>query len=266
MVGPVDLGGAQQRLLPERIPMRFFGAALVGHVLAWLGLAMIAHDLAQFAGGPGPVLAAVHVLTLGVLLPTAMGASLQMLPVALGRPAPGARVCDAVFWVTLAGAVVLIWGFATISRSAIHAGAVVVAGGIAAYAVTVGRVVGRAREPRALVLHAWAALAALATAAALALTLSFDGFAGLADHGAVAAAHLVLAAFGFMGMLALGFGHVLIPMFVIAEAPGAWATDLSFAAVVIAVVAGVTGLLLGMRWLIATAVVAGLAGCGVHIC
>ena len=265
MLGPVDLGGARQRLLPDRIPMRFFGAAVVGHVFAWLGLAITAHDLADFVGGPGPVLAAVHVLTLGVLVPTAMGASLQMLPVALGRPAPPARVCDAVFWLTLAGAVALICGFATLSRPAVQAGAVVIAGGIAIYAVTLGRVVGQAREPRPMVLHVWAALAALTTAAALALTLSFDVSAVLADHARVAAAHLVLAAFGFMGMLALGFSHVLIPMFAIAEAPGGWTVDLSFAAVVTAMAAGFLGLLLGIRWLLAAAIVAGLAGCGLHI-
>jgi hypothetical protein len=117
-----------------------------------------------------------------------------------------------------------------------------------------------------VVLHVWAALAALAAAAALALTLSFDyGSAVLADHARVAAAHLVLAAFGFMGMLALGFGHVLIPMFAIAEAPGGWAVELSFAAAVTAVVAAVLGLLIGIRWLIAAAAVAGLAGCGLHV-
>jgi hypothetical protein len=266
MQGPVDLGGARQRLLAERIPMEFFGAAVVGHVLAWLGLAVTAEDLADFAGGPGPVLAAVHVLTLGVLVPTAMGASLQMLPVILGRPSPAARVCDAVFWLTLAGAPALIYGFATVWRPAIVAGAVVTAVAIAAYAMTVGRVVGGAREPRPVVLHVWAALAAIVTAAALALALGFDyGSALLADRGRVAAAHLVLAAFGFMGMLALGLSHVLIPMFVIAEAPGGRGVDLSFAAVVTALIVAVLGLLIGVRWLIAAALVAGLAGCGVHI-
>lgn len=266
MFGPVNLGGAQQLLLPERVPMQFFGAAVVGHVLAWLGLAITADDLADFVGGPGPVLAAVHVLTLGVLVPTAMGASLQMLPVALGRPAPAARICDAVFWLTLPGGLALISGFATASRPAIIAGAVVTAGGIAAYAVTLGRVVRGAREPRPLVLHVWAALAALTTAAALALTLSFDYASPvLADHARVATTHLVLAAFGFMGMLALGFSHVLIPMFAIGEAPGGWAADVSFATIFAAVVAAVLGLLIGLRWLIAAALVTGLAGCGLHV-
>ena len=266
MLGPVNLGGAQHLLLPERVPMQFFGTAVVGHVFAWLGLAITADDLADFGGGPGPVLAAVHVLTLGVLVPTAMGASLQMLPVALGRPAPAARICDAVFWLTVPGALTLISGFATASRPAIIAGAVVTAGGIAAYAVTVGRVVNGAREPRPLVLHVWAALAALTAAAALALTLSFDYASPiLADHARVATTHLVLAAFGFMGMLALGFSHVLIPMFAISEAPHGWAADLSFATALAAVVAAVLGLLIGLRWLIAAALVTGLAGCGLHV-
>lgn len=60
------------------------------------------------------------------------------------------------------------------------------------------------------------------------------------DHGRVALAHLVLAAFWFMGMLALGLSHVLIPMFVISEAPDGRAADLSLAAAVTALLIDVS--------------------------
>jgi hypothetical protein len=171
-----------------------------------------------------------------------------------------------VFWLTMAGAPVLIWGFATVSRWAIVAGVVIIAAGIAVYAVTVACVVAGAREPRPVVLHVWVALAALVSAAALALALGLDfGSAVLVEHARVAHAHLVLAAFGFMGMLALGLSHVLIPMFVISEAPGGRAAELSLAAAVTALVAAVMGMLIDVSWLIAAAVFAGLAGCGLHI-
>ena len=80
MLAPVALGGAKQRLLPERIPALFFGTAVLAHIIAWAALIIIAPEWPWYAGGPGPVLAAIHVLTLGVLLCTAIGASLQMLP------------------------------------------------------------------------------------------------------------------------------------------------------------------------------------------
>ncbi|MFO1112806.1 MAG: hypothetical protein U1E33_04970 [Rhodospirillales bacterium] len=266
MPGAVDLGGASQRLLPEHIPLRFFGAAIVAHIIAWLGLALCADQVADFAGGPGPVVATVHVLTLGVLVLTAMGASLQMLPVALGQPIPPARGCTAVFWLTLAGAAGLIGGVATFSRPAIMGGAAAAGSGLMAYAVILRGIVRKARQPRAVLLHVRAALVALVLAVALALLLSFDDAAFiLPDHGRIAGAHLLLAAFGFMGMLALGLSYVLIPMFAMGEAPGGWPADLSFAIAVAAVAAGACGALVGQRWIIAAAAVGGLAGCGLHV-
>jgi hypothetical protein len=82
-----------------------------------------AGDVAGFVGGPGPVLAGVHVLTLGVLVMTAMGASLQMLPVALGRPAPSTTACDATYGLLVAGGALLVYGFATTAATLIVAGA-----------------------------------------------------------------------------------------------------------------------------------------------
>lgn len=266
MLGPVDLGGASRRLLPERIPLRFFGGAVIAHIIAWLGLALCADQVADFAGGPGPVLATVHVLTLGVLVLTAMGASLQMLPVALGQPTPPVGGCSAVFWLTLVGAAGLIGGFASFSRPAIMGGAAAAGSGLMAYAVLLGGIVRKARQPRAVLLHVRAALAALVLAIALALLLSFDDVAFLLpDHGRVAGVHLLLAAFGFMGMLALGLSYVLIPMFAMGEGPGGWPADLSFALAAAAVAAGVCGVLFGHRWIIAAAAIGGLVGCGLHV-
>jgi len=76
------LAGARNRLLPVSIPFRFFGAAVVFHVCAWLALGAGADAAATFMGGLGWPLAALHLITLGVLVSTAIGASLQLLPVA----------------------------------------------------------------------------------------------------------------------------------------------------------------------------------------
>ncbi|MCV0429382.1 MAG: hypothetical protein K5905_28375, partial [Roseibium sp.] len=80
------LGGAQDRLLPASIPFRFFLAACLFQVLAWAVLLLAADDLAGYRGGPGLVLAAIHLATLGVLAMTAIGASYQLLPVVTRRP------------------------------------------------------------------------------------------------------------------------------------------------------------------------------------
>ena len=80
------LGGAKSRLLPRSIPFRFFAAAAVFHVMMWLGLLIGADEAASFRGGLGTTLASVHLLTLGILTTTAIGASVQLLPVATGGP------------------------------------------------------------------------------------------------------------------------------------------------------------------------------------
>ena len=72
------LGGAKSRLLPPSIPFRFFAAAAAFHVLMWLGLFIGAGEAASFRGGLGATLASVHLLTLGVLTTTAIGASVQL--------------------------------------------------------------------------------------------------------------------------------------------------------------------------------------------
>ena len=72
------LGGAKSRLLPPSIPFRFFAAAAAFHVLMWLGLFIGAEEAASFRGGLGVALASVHLLTLGVLTTTAIGASVQL--------------------------------------------------------------------------------------------------------------------------------------------------------------------------------------------
>ncbi|MEO8654600.1 MAG: hypothetical protein ABI409_10800, partial [Ramlibacter sp.] len=82
------LGDARSRLLPASIPLRFFGAATVFHLLAWLALAASASEWPGFAGGLGWPLAAMHLVTLGVLGMTALGAGAQLLPVATRQPAP----------------------------------------------------------------------------------------------------------------------------------------------------------------------------------
>ena len=76
------LGGARGRLLPTSLPFRFFTTAVIFHVGAWIMLLIGADDVAGYEGGLGQPLAALHLLTLGVLAMTAMGAAFQLLPVA----------------------------------------------------------------------------------------------------------------------------------------------------------------------------------------
>ena len=128
------LGGAKSRLLPPSLPFRFFAAAAVFHVLLWLVLLLAAGNATSFAGGFGPALAVVHLLTLGVLTMTAIGAATQILPVATRRPLTAVWLVKLVFWLTVPGIMVLIAGMYAAEKHALLAGASATTAGLALFA------------------------------------------------------------------------------------------------------------------------------------
>ena len=265
MFAALDPGQARASLLPERVPLRFFGAAILFHVLTWAALVAVAEDVPDFAGGPGPVLAGVHVLTIGVLLMTAMGVSFQMLPVALGRPAPSAMVCSATFLLLVAATAAMIAGFALYEVRLMQAGAALAVAAVLVHAVTLIGVVGGARSLPLVAAAVWVALLSLAGAVGLAAVMvSGIGLDVLPEHARIALAHVVLAAFGFMGMLAIGLSDVVVPLFAMAfVANHRWsgaAVGLGAAALGLAV----AGILATIDVLVAAAIVGGLAAATCH--
>ena len=214
------LAGATSRLLPASIPLRFFGAAVASHLLAWLALLAGSGTLPRFAGGLGWTLAALHLVTLGVLAMTAIGASLQLLPVATRQPVRSTRWTAAVFWLYAPGvaAVALGMGLAHPVLLATGAAAVIVA--LAIFGVLLALNLAGARGMLTVVAHGWCALASLVVVLLTALSLAFT-YVGmpLIERGAALALHVAFAAYGFMGMLALGLSYILIPMFALSAAP-----------------------------------------------
>ncbi|MFV0514828.1 MAG: hypothetical protein ACK5MY_14560 [Jhaorihella sp.] len=212
------LTGAKDRLLPASVPFRFFIAASQFHVLAWAALFWGADQAPGFVGGTGPVLAAIHLLTLGVFAMTAIGASYQLLPVATRKPLAHVWPTKLSFWLFLPGVAVLTAGMALHESTWMLTGGVLASAGLAVFAVLTADNLRRAGSVPVVAAHGWAALAALVVVAALGLTLIEDFSAGfLARHGDLATLHMVLASYGFMGMLVFGFSLVLVPMFVLSR-------------------------------------------------
>jgi hypothetical protein len=211
--------GAQSRLLPLSVPFAFFLAAVVFHVFLWGWIAVHAEQVAGFQGGLGPVAAALHVLTLGVLVMTVMGASIQILPVATGQPLRAVWPCRLIFWLYLPGLVMFLHGLGSGEQTPMALGGGAVAAALLIYGLLVGDLLARARGMRLFALHAWAAVAALVLLASLGFLLVIDvEYAVLPDRTGVALAHVILAVYGFMGMTALGYSHILMPMFAMSEA------------------------------------------------
>lgn len=212
------LGGAKGRLLPASIPFRYFATATVFHIFAWLVLLAAADELPSFRGGPGMVLAAIHLLTLGVLVMTAMGAAFQLLPVATRRPLTETWPARLSFWLLTPGTLGLAYGMAIGDEVTMVAGGGGVTASLVIFALIVADNLRRAGDMPVVAAHGWGAIVSLAGFSVLGLALIADFSAGfLADHQSVALAHLALAGFGFMGLLVFGFSHVLIPMFALSR-------------------------------------------------
>jgi hypothetical protein len=260
------LGGAKSRLLPPSIPFRFFAAAASFHVLMWLVLLIGAGEAASFYGGLGSTLAAVHLLALGVLVTTAIGASVQLLPVATRRALVTIWPIKLVFWLTVPGMIALIGGMYTAQTSILIPAAVMTAAGLLLFCGLLADNLRRASSIPVVVAYGWAALAALVLVIALGVTLAINDEVGvLPDHGAVALAHLILGGFGFMGLLVLGFSHILMPMFALSSAPAKRTSLAGFTAAAAALVLGTLGALIGSRNILAAAALLGLAAAAAHL-
>ncbi len=214
------ISGAKGRLLPASIPLRFFGAAVVYHLLAWIALAAAAVPWSGFGGGLGWPLAALHLITLGVLGMSVLGAGAQLLPVATRQAALGPRLLAATWWLYTPGVALLALGIGLARPALLGAGAVAVSLALAFWGALTARNLYRARGMPGVVGHGWAALAALLVL--LGSALSLVGFwLGLPapPRECALALHIVFAPYGFIGMLSLGLSYVLIPMFVLSDTP-----------------------------------------------
>ena len=250
---------ARSRLLPMSVPFRYFGAAVAFHVLAWAALLAGAREVASFPGGLGLPFAALHLATLGVLAMAAIGATLQLLPVATRQPLRSVGAAKLVWWLFAPGVLVFAGGAALYAPRAMAPGAALAVAALALYGGLLGRNLWSARGMPVVVAHGWAALAALAGLAVTGLALVARYEHGLAlDHSAFRGAHLVLAAYGFMGLLALGLSQFLLPMLAIARPP---TPRSAYAALGTALFA----ILLALGDYVAAAALAGLVAAAIHI-
>ncbi len=258
--------GASGRLLPPSVPLRFFAMAVLSHVAFWTVLFAMGKQLAGFRGGFAPLLAAVHLLTIGVLVCTAIGAAVQILPVVTRQPLVAVWPIRFIFWLLLPGLVLLVVGFSAIRPGLASVGGGMVAAGVCLFAVVLADNLRRTKDLPIVVAYGWAALVALVITVLLGVALT-TGFrwGGVDDRGALALAHLILGGFGGMGLFALGFSHVLVPMFTLAAVPDrrlAWA---GFGTAVLAVALGAAGALGRSPALLSVAVGFGLVASGIHL-
>jgi hypothetical protein len=250
---------ARSRLLPMSVPFRFFGAAAAFQVAAWAVLLLFSEEVLPFPGGLGHVFGALHFLTLGVLAMAAIGATLQLLPVATRQPVRAVWAVKLLWWLLVPGIFMFVAGASHYRVEVMGAGALTVLAALAFYAVLLARNLKDARGMKVVVAHGWGALACLAGLGATGVLLVARFEHGLAlDHAAFRGAHIALAAYGFMGLLALGLSNFLLPMLAVAPPP---APRLSLAVLAIALLS----IAIAVAGFVAPAAALGLAAAGTHV-
>ena len=250
---------SRSRLLPMSLPFRFFGAAVAFQMAAWGLLLVHSKELNAFDGGLGPVFGALHLVTLGVLAMTAIGATLQLLPVATRQPVRALWAVKLLWWILVPAILVFAAGAASYRPHLMGPGAIAAVLAFALYGALLYKNLRQARGMRVIVLHGWAALACLAVLVATGLVLVARYEHGFAlDHAAFRNAHLALAAYGFMGLLAVGLSIFLLPMLAVAPPPSQRASLAVLAVAVRAIVVALFG------WTTMAALL-GLAAASAHV-
>lgn len=238
--GPATAGSA--RTPPFRLPGEHFAAALAFLVAGGLGMVWLAPGLAAGAFSDPRVAGVTHLLTLGWISTSILGALYQFLPVALGASIRWEGLADVTFAAWVAGVAAFAGGMILDRNGLAVAGAGAVGGAIVLLLVNLGGTLPRATRRG---LTWWCVLGAavfLAGAWVLGFLLAVNqGHDLLGDSRfVVAAVHLHIAAGGWILLTMIGVADRLLPMFLLSHGAPTWPGRAAAAAVA----AGALGLLL----------------------
>jgi hypothetical protein len=162
----------------------------------------------------------LHLATLGWVTMTVIGASLQLVPVALQVRVSSERLAGWVFYLFLPGLLLLLYGFWTSGSSWLMAGGVVIALAATLYLVVmIGTVMSSTPVESLVATHVVAAFAAFLWLVLMGVLLVFNRHYGFlhGSHIPSLGGHGALGLAGFFSILAYGVGYKLIGMFTLAE-------------------------------------------------
>ena len=226
---PTTLSGQPQRALaaarrtqlpPRLLPVLYFGAAHVALAVAFAVVAVDPRGVSGFFYHPR-LLGVVHLVTLGWITASILGALYVVGPIALRVWIPATRL-DYIAWalvfIGITGMVAHFW-IQDYSGMAWSAGTV--GAGILMVGARVVPCLGAAALPRAVSAHIVLAFVNVVGATTMGVLLGFDKvyhfLPGYVLANVVAHAHF--AVIGWASMMVVGIGYRLLPMVLPAEMP-----------------------------------------------
>jgi hypothetical protein len=215
------MSATRQAFLPApTLPLVYFGGAHVA-------LAAAASTLVIWPDLPGAfhyhprMIAVIHLVTLGWISASILGAFYIVAPLALGMPfaarTPDVVAC-ALFW---AGAATMVTGFWRADYAVVGAASLAVIAAIGIVALRAIRGLRVARLPIGVSLHVALAFANILGAGLIGAGLAAGRTYGLVTWSplALANAHAHAAVLGWAVMMILGLSYRLVPMFLPAAMP-----------------------------------------------
>jgi hypothetical protein len=152
------------------------------------------------------------------------------MPVATRQAVIGAGWLKSIWWVYTPSVALLALGMAYGLREALELGAAGVVLSLSAWLVLMARHLFGTHGMPGVRAHAWGALTCLAAVAVTGAGLVAWWSGWVADgRDWLVRLHIVLAPFGFMGLLSMGFSAILVPMFALSPAPSERAQLSAFA-------------------------------------
>ncbi|HBY96932.1 MAG TPA: hypothetical protein DEP84_23790, partial [Chloroflexi bacterium] len=218
---PVQPGGglATKNAPALDLPMRFVAVGLLWLALAALlmpwGLALLAMSFYVPA-----VLALVHMFTLGFIGNIIIGASYQLVPVALGVPLRWPRLGRLTWWLLTPGVVALVLGLWRSVPLLLALGGTLLIGSVTLFATIIAGTLRTTARPDVIAWHVGTATAALVIAATLGLLLACNKSGDISLGGAhfqILAAHITLMVVGWVSVMIAGVSSKLVPMFTLTE-------------------------------------------------
>ena len=254
-------GLSTEQAPPIGVPFAYFltapwFAAAAGLALVWAGPGLI---LTRWAPA---TLAVTHLLGLGFLGLTMIGTLFQLLPVLVGAPVPRvAGVSRVVYGLLVAGIATLVAGFWTSSTSVQVMALAPIGAGVSillvALALALHRATGAADAVRAIELAIMGLLFAVGLGATIVLALGARF--GLMSLPGWVDLHLSWALLGWAGVLLVGVGVQLVPLFHVTPPYPGWFRDGAPTGLFLALVGVTAGQLIDNAWLHRIAAGFGLA-------
>ncbi len=257
-------GGQDGKTPSPTLPLRYLLGAAVAFVLAALGVPWLSGELAAHYYHPR-VVALTHMVALGWITLTVMGASYQLIPLVLERPLWSERLARWQFVIFVGGVIGMVAHFWIARWNGLVWAAGVVGLGMTAHVVNVGLSL-RGIPRWTFTARCFAlALVGLAGTVLFGLTLGANRLWGFfaGDLLATLHAHFHLALLGWIAPVVVGVSARVYPMFLLAPEPSGWPGRLQLWGLGLGVPAVVAGLLVEPVLLVPGALAVG-AALGAH--